>query len=141
MPKTITTYACQICGRKYATEPEAVICETQPEDRRIVEVGDIVTGQGVFSWFDGDSAWVVDAKAKKGMAFYYVVTHIDGDEGNAHRVRYHLFTKAMSGKKGYRRGYTFNQGHVLPRKVVKPPRDVVSDSKDLIGQVAVCLLW
>lgn len=141
VPKTIVTYACQICDLTYRTEQEAVICETQMPDKRILEVGDIVSCPGRFGWFDGDIAWVVNPDGKKGdLAFYYVVTHIDGDEDNAHRTRYHLFTNAMTGKQGYKSGYTFNVGHITPRKAVNPPANVVKDSKDLIGKKAKHLL-
>jgi hypothetical protein len=141
MPKVTVRYECQVCGRKFGAEQDAIICETQPADPRNAEVGDIVIGQPIFGWFDGDVAWVVDKGAKKGdIAFYYVVTHIDGDDRNAHRVRYHLFTKAMTGKEGYRSGWTFNEGHITLKKPIKRPAKVVEDSKDLIGQKSGNLL-
>lgn len=141
MPKTTVLHGCLICGKQYGSEREAVICETQPVDPRLVQVGDIVTGQQIFGWFDGDEAWVVDPNAKKGdIAFYYVVTHIDGDDQDPHRVRYHLFTKAMTGKQGYRSGYTFNRHHISIKKAAKWPSNVERDSKDLIGQKSDRLL-
>lgn len=141
MPKTTTLYGCQICGKQYLTEQDAIICETRPASPRLVEVGDIVIGQPVFGWFDGDPAWVSNPQAKNGdIAFYYVVTRVDGDDQNPHRVRYHLFTKAMTGKEGYRCGFTFNEGHISIRKVSAPAALLVADSKDLIGRQAEHLL-
>lgn len=139
MPKII--YGCQICGRQYSTEQDAIICETQPPDERLADVGDVVAGGKRFGWFDGDKAWVMDPKVKKGyIAFYYVVTHIDGHEDNAHRVRYHLFTNAMTGKEGYRSGWTFNSGHYALVKAKGPPEKVMREAKTLVGSLAEHLL-
>jgi len=152
MPKAIQKHGCQVCGREYVTEAEAVVCETQPEDEPCVKVGDIIFAGAGYGWFDGDKSWVsnLGIRRKKGhgncfgecctMRFFFVVTAIDKDDRNPHRVRYHLFTKAMSGKEGHRCGYTFNNGHTRPSLVKKPPSAVVSGSKDLIGQKADYLL-
>ena len=41
---------------------------------------------------------------------------------------------------GYHSGYTFNEGHYTPQKVKNPPKFVVEDSKDLIGQRTMSLI-
>jgi hypothetical protein len=51
-----------------------------------------------------------------------------------HRVRYYLETKAMSGKQGHRGGYTATRHHICPVPVKAPPKFVVTDARDLIGQ-------
>ena len=139
MPKTL--YACQICGRNFETEPQAVLCETRPEDAPIAKVGDICTVGGErFGWCDGDRRWLVNPKAEKGLQFYYVLTHIDGDPDNPHRTRYHFFTKAMTGKQGYNKGTSYNSGHFTVRPIKKPKAFLVKDSRDLIGQMAEHIL-
>jgi hypothetical protein len=139
MPKTL--YACLICGRNFEAEPQAVLCETRPEDKPLAKVGDICTvGGDRFGWCDGDRRWLVNPKAEKGLQFYYVLTHIDGDPENPHRTRYHFFTKAMSPKSGYNKGTTFNVHHFTPRLILEPPAFVVNDSKDLVGKIAEYIL-
>lgn len=70
------------------------------------------------------------------MGFYYVVTKIDYDPRDKHRIRYHVFTKAMQAASGYSNGYTFNSGHYKPCKVENPPLEVLEESKKLIGRTA-----
>jgi hypothetical protein len=147
-----TTYRCPICKQGYDTQEGAMHCAEKGTEKPIVEVGDIVLGAAGFGWYDGDRKWIKNPDVKKHpehgncfgicctYAFYYVVTAIDTDPRDAHRIRYHLFTKAMSEEEGYNSGYTFNVGHIRPRKVREPPKEVVEDSKDLIGEKAGVLL-
>jgi predicted nucleic acid-binding Zn ribbon protein len=77
--------------------------------------------------------------------FYYVVTHIDEDNFNnearrLHRPRYHLMTKAMTGKQGYGSGYTFDDGHWKPTLAQGVPAAVRLASRALIGEKATTLL-
>jgi len=127
--KTLVLYECEICGFE-SVDPEQVrACEARGAPVPLVAVGDIVLAKGGFGWFDGDSAWVSNPAAKKrkvngrcpvtgdgncfGLCccfrFYYVVTLIDRDPdiGGRHRLRYHLWTKAMTGKQGYECGVGF----------------------------------
>lgn len=146
------SFLCGICEAIFDTEKEAEKCEAQGTDASEVKVGDIVFTHAGFNWFDGDRKWISNPKALDPREdrckhncfapcctyrFYFVVTKIDLD---AHRTRYHLATKAMSGTQGYRSGYTYNRGHFKPELVKNPPRSVVKDSKDLIGQEAEHLL-
>jgi len=62
-----------------------------------------------------------------------MITHIDGDENNGHRPRYHVETKAMTGQQGHRGGYTFDIHHSTPKIVENPPQIVVDESKELLG--------
>ena len=160
-------FQCEKCGELYDHAFEAVDCETQTDDI-IVQVGDIVrTGSfgwfdGDRRWIANPEVvvdWHTDGVCTDKqvnhkpcpngdsncfsscccMEFYYVVTAIDERcENGRHRTQYHLFTKAMSGKHGYRSGYTYNEGHIRPEKIPTnpPPLDV----DDLIGQKAECLL-
>jgi hypothetical protein len=125
-------FACDICDAEYDNEAGALACEARGKPNLIVAVGDIVFGSAGFGWFDGDKKWVsnptvsLKRKCPKGdgncfddcctYRFYYVVSAIDVDPEDSHRPRYHLITGAML--KDYRVGYTFNTGHVTPRKVV-----------------------
>lgn len=154
--KTITLYVCEPCGQEYETPEEAQQCESRPVDPIRYAVGDIVlqAHRFTFGWFDGDRAWVennddVDRTEGKCIErfcrkccyrFYYVVTAIDRDEKDPHRVRYHLATKAMSESTHYRTGYTFNSGHIETVKVPRPPAAVVSGSLALHGLKAKRLL-
>lgn len=165
--KAITTYACEICGTVYEDRKKAEACEAQGRPEPSVSVGDIVFAKGGFGWFDGDEAWVSNLK-KLGRGspgalpgrrrephgncfgdccnyrFYYVVTAIDPDQDSysrkEHRLRYHLFTKAMTGQMGHRSGYTYDIHHVKPQLASHPPAAVVEGSKDLLGQKAGDLL-
>lgn len=74
------------------------------------------------------------------MGFYYVITVIDQDPDDLHRLRFHVYTKAMAGKQGHESGYTFTGTHTALKKIKNPPRFVVIDSKKLIAQEAGYLL-
>lgn len=74
------------------------------------------------------------------LKFYDVVTHVDLDDTNKHRVRYHVATMAMSAKTGYHAGWTYDSGHYTPRRVDNPPSIVVEQSKALLGRKAKGLL-
>lgn len=53
-------YLCDICGEVYASEAEAVACETRFVPECPFEPGDIVlhARYGRFGWFDGDPTWI-----------------------------------------------------------------------------------
>ncbi|KKM05074.1 hypothetical protein LCGC14_1757750 [marine sediment metagenome] len=162
--KTIEIYGCEVCGNEYRSAAEALECEAT-EETPLAEVGDIVFAKAGYGWYDGLKSWVSNAHlppAAQGRRanpehgncfadcctyrFYYVVTKIDTDDrdygqiGEKHRVRYHLFTLAMTGKQGHRNGFTFAEQHIPPEKVENPPRAVVRGSKKLLGQAARHLL-
>ena|SRR5690348_10082995 len=141
--KVITEYQCEICGRRYPTEMAAKNCERIPFKPQF-KTGQIVMFYREFGWFDGDRKWVekctVAARKEKRMRFYYVVTYVDRDPRYLHRVRYHIATKAMTGRQGYHIGYTFDQGHYTPTVVKNPPKYVVKTSEDLLGEKADSLL-
>ncbi len=154
----VSTYRCSICQTTYSTKKAATECYAKGIDKPKLKVGD-VTKAGSFGWFDGDPRWVVNYKERASLGntsiktdhgdnrncfgpcctfqFFYVVTRVDKEQ---HRYRYHLFTKAMSGKEGYQSGYTYDWGHktVIPLK--KVPKAILADSKDLLGQGANGLL-
>ena len=148
---TVTKFMCAICKKQYDTEAEALKCEAQGFEPRF-KIGDIVFAIAGFDWFDGDKRWISNPdvlknkKHKRGNCggacctyqFYYVITHIDSEEGDGHRPRYHLFTNAMTG--GYRSGFTFDIDHYTPVLVKNPPPFVVKDSKNLIGTRTAHLL-
>ena len=144
-----TWYFCTWCDKRYPNEDQAEECFNRGFHPTL-KVGDIViAGIDRFGWFDGDEKWIaraIDGVSRTGKlyAFYYVVTEIDGDDSHpwsdGHRPRYHLLTKAMTGKQGYRGGYTFDKKHLTPRKVDNPPAEIVENSKDLIGQKVSWLL-
>ena len=148
-------YVCEGCGTEYDQIWSAMSCEQQETPGPIVAVGDIVTigyGRG---WQDGDKRWIINPDTErryhKGLkvecpnghgncfnecctwGFYYVVTKIDKKD---HRVRYHLETRAMTGKQGYRLGYTYNDGHVRPKRVEHPSAYLVRSGRLLIGHEA-----
>jgi hypothetical protein len=156
MSKVETTYACDICGEKYRTNEEAVACEARGFEPKF-KVGQIVTSKQGFGWYDGDKSWIVNPditlrpeKCPNGnrncfeccctYVFYYVITFIDGDEREGHKPRYHLRTKAMTGKQGYSEGWTFDEGHYKPMLVRNPPKIVVEQSKELLGKPSGYLL-
>jgi len=137
-------FRCPVCKREYATKKDAKTCMNQV-DEQIVSVGDIVELKYGFGWFDGERQWVINPDVDmskhgfskdRSMGFYYVVTHIDNDN---HRTRYHVATKAMSGSKGYSRGYTYNTGHYRPEPI-DAPEFVIKHAKSLIGEKATYLL-
>jgi len=141
--KVITEYQCEICGHRYPTETGAKNCERLPFKPQF-NIGQIVSISKEFGWFDGDRKWVekftAALYAAKKLRFYYVITYIDRDPQNLHRVRYHIATKAMSGKQGYRIGCTFDRGHLTPTVVKNPPIYVVKTSGDLLGEKADFLI-
>lgn len=137
-------FKCPGCGNEYEEKQQAINCMNR-SDEPIVNVGDIVELKYGFGWFDGDKRWVINPDvdmSKHGfgsdcsMGFYYVVTHIDQEN---HRARYHVATKAMTGKQGHRRWFTYNTGHYRP-KLIDAPDFVKEDSKSLIGEKANYLL-
>ena len=150
---TRTFYQCEICLLEYPRSRPAYNCEAEGMPDKAVEVGDIVEIRYGFGWYDGDKKWVINPKnnrksegkkcPKKGtncfskcctMGFYYVITHINKDPDDGHRWRYHIATKSMV--KGWADGYTYTSGHYAPKKIENPPKYVVKDSKDLIGEIA-----
>jgi hypothetical protein len=146
MPKAITLYACEICDQEYETEEDARKCESRGRDEERFTIGDVVVlDRYPFGWYDGDRAWVenFDEVGKRlncatfcrscCYRFYYVVTAIDRDDRDPHRVRYHLETKAMKDESGYRFGYTFNAGHHTPVKIPRPPAAVESGARVLVA--------
>ena len=155
--KKVTTirYLCETCGREYKKPEDAMKCEAVKETP-VVKVGDIVTLKNGFGWYDGDDRWVInpEREGKKTkhkdnrncfdscctMGFYYVVTAITPDPRDKHRLQYHCFTNAMTGKNGYHEGYTYVGTHYTPKKVTRPPRFVVKDSQKLIGKLSEYLL-
>jgi len=146
-----TTYTCPICNGTYNTKKAAEECLAKGFEPRF-KVGDIVFARAGFGWYDGKKSWVSNPDVQKNpqhgncsgscctFQFYYVITFIDIDEGNSHRPRYHLFTNAMTGKEGYRGGYTFDIHHRTPVLVKNAPMVVIKDSKKLIGEKAEYLL-
>ena len=170
-PVARTSYLCTACGTEYRNSGEAAACEARAANAKPkFKVGDIVTARAGFGWYDGDRNWIVNAKkvdpnkhGKPGpivrrkcpnghgncfspcctFQFYYVVTLIDWDDRDPHlhRVRYHLVTNAMTGKHGYRAGYTFDEAHWLPKLVANIPLDVLGASRALIGEKATTRNW
>jgi hypothetical protein len=154
-----TLFVCGICDAEYESKHEALECEAQGLPNYVVGVGDIVLGAAGFTWFDGDKKWIANpnvrlkttgAQCPNGDSncfgecctyqFYYVVTALDVDPDSGHSARYHLATQAMIGDTGYRSGYTFNKGHIAPKKVNDPPPHVLETSKALLGLHASTLL-
>lgn len=150
-------YICEGCKEQYDSEDEAKRCEAIDPGPRLVEVGDIVTAHSGFGWYDGDSRWIrnpdvlVNGKRRATCpngdgncfsmcctyGFFYVVIAIDIHD---HRVRYHLATRAMNGKQGYRTGYTYNECHIIPKKVKNPPEFLRRSGRGLIGKKTTILL-
>jgi len=145
-------WVCPICENEDRTREEAARCTAKGKEKPIVKVGDIVLTRAGFGWFDGSRDWVKNPDVEKHPehgncfgeccthTFYYVVTAIDDYEGDSHRIRYHLLTAAMSGKQGYRQGWTTVDGHYKPRRVKDPPEKVLAESKAFIGSKADYLL-
>jgi len=158
----IVLFRCPICKQDYVKEAFARNCLARGLDKPIVKVGDIVSMGYGYAWFDGDIRWVMNpnvrvnpgpepSPAKKlcrgacfgsccTMGFYYVVTAIDHSTEDPHRTRYHVFTKAMTGKKRPKGAYTFNTESGAPQIIKRPSPFVVKDSKSLIGQKAAYLI-
>ena len=142
--KEITKYQCEICKKIYDTQIEADACEAHGPPTTKLKVGDIVKTGTAYGWFDGQRNWVIGQKTpdpdnNRLIGFYYVITAIDVDLQDGHRVRYHLFTKAMTGKQGHDQGYTYDE-HYKPIKVRNPPKAVVDSSKALIGKKSEWLM-
>ena len=148
--KKIIKYACAICNQEFDEWHEAKKCEDRKMEKAIAKVGDIVFVRAGYGWYDGDMRWIMNpnqlqkANPKHGncfgkgctLEFFYVITAIDKDPKRMHRLRYHIFTKAMSGKLGHREGYTFIGTHFGVKIIKNPPKFVVQDSKDLLGKKA-----
>lgn len=160
-----TVYRCGVCRKPFSRRADALVCENKGVEKAVADVGDIVFATCGFGWFDGDKAWVSNPQVRRFAhytphpvrkpcprgdrncfaecccyKFFYVVTAIDLDDQDDHRIRYHLFTLAMTGKNGHANGYTFNEGHFTPEKVAKPPVAVLKASKKLIGKKSRRLL-
>jgi len=150
--KKVICYECSICGEQYDTEAKCGTCEEKGLEKPIVAVGDIVRTGRTFGWFNGNRRWIINPDVKQNpahgncfnecccMVFYYVVTAIDRTPEDRHCLRYHLFTKAMSGQHGYRDGFTFSKDHYTPVVIKDPPVFVIKDSKDLIGSKSEYLI-
>ncbi len=151
--KIIQSYQCPICKQQYETEKEAQECLNIGIEKSVALVGDIVELNAGYGWFDGDKRWVINPNVNlKGIkshgncfgkcctyAFYYVITKIENDT-DRHKLKYHVFTNAMTGKQGHRNGYTFSETHITPKKIKNVPKFVLKDSKKLIGKKAGDLL-
>jgi hypothetical protein len=151
--KTITEYECDICATRFAFQSAAEKCEARGLDKKLANVGDIVTVTAGYGWYDGDRGWVtnpnIELRPKRPAShdqncfdrcctyeFFYVVTAIDAEN---HRRHYHLVTLAMSGRQGHRSGWT-SMGHYRPKIVMDPPDYVIETSKSVIGETAENLL-
>lgn len=151
-------YICEGCGKQYDRIVKAQECESKDPGEQLVEPGDIVTARYGFGWFDGDRRWVVNPDVKLRhrdgkevcpngngncfskcctYGFYYVVTAVDTHN---HRTRYHLRTRAMGGKTGYRGGYTYTDDHITPKKVGSPSDFLVRSGRGLVGEKCKGLL-
>lgn len=149
MPQLVEQWMCGVCKTIWPTRAEAQTCESRGKPECRFKVGDIVEGGHGFGWHDGQRNWVVNPGIRRKpshgncfgscctMGFYYVVTVVDVDDKDGHRSRYHVFTKAMSGKQGHRSGYTYESGHITLRKARRHPK---LDTSGLLGQKARCLL-
>lgn len=136
------TFICPTCKRKYPDHDAAVKCANSDETPKW-EVGQIVTFGDRFGWYDGERDWVTNPDivpdmyaSGRGYSLYYVITAITKDRWQneyAHQLRYHVETMAMTGKKGYRGGYTSRSGHFTPRLVTNPPQIIQDQAKQLIG--------
>lgn len=161
----IVLFRCPICKQQYVKEKFAEDCLAKGVDAPIVKVGDIVNMGYGYGWFDGDVRWVMNPEVRVNpgrdpsppkrpcpkndgscfdpcctMGFYYVVTAIDFSTEDPHRTRYHVFTKAMTGKNRPKGAYTFGDGSGAPKLIRRPSPFVVKDSKSLIGKKAEHLI-
>jgi len=147
--KIITTYTCPICKVRYDNLQEAEKCLNQNPGKRLFNVGDIVTtGHWYYGWHDGKKSWVYKHKPEPkegeshldfGYKFYHVVTFIEleGMYGG-HRWKYHLHTKAMESQATA--GSTTPESHKEIVKVKSPPKSVVKESKEFLGNKTDTLL-
>lgn len=137
-------FVCEKCRGTYDTFAEAERCETmKPRRPPRHQVGDIVTYQAGYHWYDGDPRWVInpDVDPKKRTCqhncfdlcctwgFFYVITAIETDHN---RYLYHLVTSAMTGASGHARTLVTSPTDL--KKVEDPPAFVVEDSKRFIGE-------
>lgn len=150
--RQLTSFQCEICSKIYASQEEGASCELRGEEKPILFVGDFVVRSAGFGWFDGDRDWVSNPNVPLHQthkyncfescctyAFYYVITEIDKDPEDGHRLRYHLATKAMTGKQGHRVGYDYaNNG--FWKLVLQPSTKLIADKMDLIGMKADYLI-
>jgi hypothetical protein len=158
-------YRCEEpgCRWEFDNPNTCVAHEGQPRFGPNVKVGDIVTLEKCFGWYNGDAKWIRNYEDHKGrlekdahldfklprqkcpkghgncfdsccnLEFYWVVTAVTKAQ---HRWRIHVASKAV---RRYRpaashiHGYTYPQGHLTCRVVAKPPRAVVAAGKRLIG--------
>lgn len=138
-------FQCEICDRIYGSREEALKCEERGKEAVPYKPGDIVFIGAGFGWFDGDKRWISNpgvtlrSNPSHGNCFsecctyrfYYVVTAIEPDTRDPHRVRIYLKTGAMKGGRG---GWTRVGTHITPESVKKPPAFVKKDGKRFIGQ-------
>src|SRR3972149_9199403 len=134
--KVFTLFKCSICGLIFDNEQGALECEEQGEYRPEFSVGDFVTTDtddyGRFGWFDGDADWVMKKPRglhsdKQSFSLIYVVTAV---EPRNHMAIYHLGTKAMTRKSGYRFGWTIFNSHYHLYAVDLP---IALDQDGLLG--------
>lgn len=151
--KTIMTYQCPICREKYKTKKGAQECLDIGMEKPIASVGDIVELDAGYGWFDGDKRWIINPSVKlRGIkshgncfekcctyAFYYVITKIENDIGR-HKLKYHVYTNAMTLASGHSRGFTFTETHITPKIAQNVPKFVIKNSKKLIGKDGKYLL-
>jgi hypothetical protein len=157
----IEQWQCLICRKLYHSRDEAIKCANQKFEPSF-KVGDIVTCGGKrFGWFDGDERWVLNYDSKKcrieaigkvsghvlidhrgedWLQFVYVITAVDNCEYDPHRVRYHLFTRAMSGRQGHNAGHTYDEYHVKPVLLPNPPQYLKYSSRGLLRRKTETLL-
>lgn len=138
--KRIVRYVCTSCRAQYLTRQEAEACAAR-EETPVCKVGDIVLAGGMrFGWFDGEKSWIArsveprrhEPQPASGRMheFYYLVTAI---EPEGHRLRYYLATRAMTGRSGYRAGWTTaDGGHFTPRVV--DPRPELPGEAELMNE-------
>lgn len=133
------TYICATCLKRHDFALDAIKCFDSTETTTL-KVGDVVEAGYGFGWFDGDKDWVINPdvnQSKHGfgkdcsMGFYNVITHIDTDLNNSHRLRIHLFTRAMSSNSSYKSCYTYLSDKSL--KLIEAPKKIIDESKAFIG--------
>ena len=64
----IDLWACPICHNLYTYRTAAIVCGERGRevDDPVFEVGDLVTADHVFGWYDGDPEWVIEATETQG---------------------------------------------------------------------------
>lgn len=140
-------FQCEVCEEVYNTPEEALECEARVDDfADPFKPGDIVVTGQVFGWYDGDPLWIATKKqASLGESydgfhynFFYVVTAITPHPQRPHSVLVHCETCAMTGKQGYKGGWT-SKGHYKIKKV-EAPEEVVKQGQRLLGNTFDSLL-